>query len=104
MYTTLTPAQELIVVELCRTLLLLTDDLVAVTREFINPTVSRAGLGRCLRRHGMSNLLELIAGREGNVPATKKTFKDDESGFLHIDIKYLSQMPGKRVDSTVWSI
>ncbi|HBR0191882.1 TPA: IS481 family transposase, partial [Klebsiella pneumoniae] len=48
MYTTLTPEQELIVVELRKTLLLPTDDLLAVTREFINPAVSRAGLGRCL--------------------------------------------------------
>jgi hypothetical protein len=39
MYTTLTPAQELIVVELCKTLMLPTDDLLAVTREFINPAV-----------------------------------------------------------------
>jgi len=37
MYTTLTPEQELIVVELRTTLLLPTDDLLAVTREFINP-------------------------------------------------------------------
>ena len=44
--TTLTPEQELIVIELRKTLLLPTDDLLAVTREFINPAVSRAGLGR----------------------------------------------------------
>ncbi len=56
MYTTLTPAQELIVVELRRTLLLPTDDLLALTREFINRAVSRAGLGRRLRRHGVSSL------------------------------------------------
>ena len=56
MYTTLTPAQELIVVELRRTLLLPTDDLLVLTREFINRAVSRAGLGRRLRRHGVSSL------------------------------------------------
>ena len=33
MYTTLTPAQELVVVELRKTLLLPTDDLLAITRE-----------------------------------------------------------------------
>jgi transposase-like protein len=60
MYTTLTPDQELIVVALRRTLLLPTDDLVAVTREFINPAVSRAGLGRCLRRHGVSDPRDLV--------------------------------------------
>jgi hypothetical protein len=93
MYTALTPEQELIVVELRRTLLLPTDDLLAVTREFINPAVSRAGLGRCLRRHGVSDLRDLITVLEGETPAAKKTFKDYEPGFLHIDIKYLPQMP-----------
>lgn len=92
MYTTLTPEQELIVVELRKTLLLPTDDLLAVTREFINPAVSRAGLGHCLRRHGVSDLRDLVE-QEGTAPATKKTFKDYEPGFVHIDIKYLPQMP-----------
>ena len=91
--TTLTPAQELIVVELRRTLLLATDDLLAVIHEFINPAVSRAGLGRCLRRHGVSDLRDLIALQEPSEPVVKKTFKDYEPGFLHIDIKYLPQMP-----------
>jgi hypothetical protein len=95
MYTTLTAAQELIVMELRKTLLLPTDDLLAVTREFINPAVSRAGLGRCLRRHGVSNLRDLVV-HEGGSPATKKTFKDYEPGFLHIDIKYLPQMPDEK--------
>jgi hypothetical protein len=75
------------------TLLLPTDDLLAVTREFINPAVSRAGLGRCLRRHGVSDLRDLVALQVTEEPAAKKTFKDYEPGFLHIDIKYLPQMP-----------
>jgi transposase InsO family protein len=91
-YTTLSPVQELIVVELRKTLLLPTDDLLAITREFINPAVSRAGLGRCLRRHGVSDLRNLVE-QESATPATKKTFKDYEPGFVHIDIKYLPQMP-----------
>lgn len=92
MYTTLSPEQELIVVELRKTLLLPTDDLLTITREFINPAVSRAGLGRCLRRHGVSDLRDLIE-QESATPVTKKTFKDYEPGFVHIDIKYLPQMP-----------
>ena len=54
--TTLTPAQEVVVVELRRMLLLPLDDLLAITREFLNPDVSRSGLDRCLRRHGVGNL------------------------------------------------
>ena len=90
--TTLNPAQEVLVVELRRSLLLSLDDLVAVTREFINPEVSRSGLDRCLRRHGVSNLKALQPVAEGE-EATKKTFKDYEPGYLHIDIKYLPKMP-----------
>ena len=48
--TTLTPAQELVVVELRKTLRLPLDDLLVVTREFIHPNVSRSGLNRCLQR------------------------------------------------------
>ena len=39
--------QETVVVHLRRTLLLPLDDLLAVTREFICPHVSRSGLDRC---------------------------------------------------------
>ena len=94
--TTLTPAQEAIAVELrCMTLLPL-DDLVAVVREFINPDVSRSGLDRCLRRHGVANLRELQAQARADAGETEvpiKTFKDYVPGFLHMDIKYLPQMP-----------
>jgi transposase InsO family protein len=94
--TTLTPAQEAIAVELRCMALLPLDDLVAVVREFINPNVSRAGLDRCLRRHGVANLRELQAKALADAGETKpalKTFKDYEPGFLHMDIKYLPQMP-----------
>jgi transposase InsO family protein len=94
--TTLSPAQEAITVALRRLTLLPLDDLVAVVREFINPQVSRSGLDRCLRRHNVSNLRELQAkalADAGQVQPPVKTFKDYEPGFLHMDIKYLPQMP-----------
>jgi len=90
--TTLNPLEELVVVEIRRTLLLPLDDLLVVTREFINPDVSRSGLDRCLRRHGVSRLADLYPETEGET-LPKKTFKDYEPGFVHIDIKYLPQMP-----------
>ncbi len=92
LHTTLTPAQELVVIELRTTLLLPLDDLLAVTREFLNPDVSRSGLDRCLRRHGVSNLQALIPQPEDD-DQPKKTFKDYEPGFVHVDVKYLPQMP-----------
>jgi len=90
--TTLTPGQEAVVIELRRTLLLPLDDLLVVTREFINAAASRSGLDRCLRRHGVARLRDLQLPPEGTQPSAK-TFKDYEPGFVHVDIKYLPQMP-----------
>ena len=93
LHTTLSPAQEAVVVELRRTLLLPLDDLLALTHEFISRDASRSGLNRCLVRHGVGSLSSLTAAVAGDEPAPKKTFKDYEPGFVHVDIKYLPQMP-----------
>lgn len=87
--TTLTRPQEAVVVELRRMLLLPLDDLLAVTREFLNPDVSRSGLDLCLRRHGVSNLNAL---RPKTPAEPHKAFKTYEPEFLHVDVKYLPQM------------
>jgi len=57
--TTLSEAQEYVVVELRTRLLLSLDELLAVCKQFINPHVSRAGLQRCLKRHGVSRLADM---------------------------------------------
>lgn len=57
--TTLTQAQEYVVVELRQCLMLSLDELLTVSREFINTNVSRAGLQRCLKRHGVSKLADM---------------------------------------------
>jgi hypothetical protein len=82
-------AQEAVVVELRRMLLLPLDDLLAVAREFLNLDVSRSGLDRCLRRHGVSNHNAL---RSKTPAEPHKAFKIYELGLLHIDVKYLPQM------------
>ncbi len=87
--TTLTPAQETVAVALGKALLLPLDDLLAVVREFLNPHVSRSGLDRCLRRHGVGNLQAL---KPKEPKPAHGTFKAYEPGYLHIDIKYLPQM------------
>ena len=79
------------VVALRETLLLPLDDLLAVTREFIYPKVSRSGLDRCLRRHWVSNLKALRPEENGTKPPLK-TFKAYAPGFVHVDVKYLPQM------------
>jgi transposase InsO family protein len=87
--TTLTPAQEAVAVALRKTLLVSLDDLLAVVREFLNPNVSRSGLDRCLRRHGVGNLRDLQARA---AQPRHSGFKAYEPGYLHIDVKYLPQM------------
>ncbi|WP_252730729.1 helix-turn-helix domain-containing protein [Colwellia sp. E2M01] len=57
--TTLSQAQEYVVVELRTRLLLSLDELLSVCKQFINPNVSRAGLQRCLKRHGVSRLADM---------------------------------------------
>ena len=81
-------------VELRRTLLVPLDDLLRVTREFIHPDVSRSGLDRCLRRHGLGNLRKLRG--DGDVARGHKPFKTYEPGFLHMDLKYLPRMADEK--------
>ena len=59
LHTALSPAQEYVVVELRKRLLLSLDELLAVCHEFVHPTVSRAALQRCLKRHGVSRLADM---------------------------------------------
>ena len=63
--------------------------LLAVVREFLNPNVSRSGLDRCLRRHGVGSLRDLKAKDER---PKHSGFKAYEPGYIHIDVKYLPQM------------
>lgn len=90
--TTLSPAQAAVAVFLRKALFLPLDDLLAVVREFLNPLASRSGLDRCLRRHGVGNLREM----QQEAPKPKhKAFKRYEPGYLHVEVKYLPQMPNE---------
>jgi transposase len=92
--TALLPVQEAIIVELRRSLLLTLDDLLVVSREFVDPTLSRSSLLRLLKRHGVNQLSQLYEEQSENTESKKpKTFKDYEPGYLHVDIKYLPNMP-----------
>ena len=88
LHCTLTPAQEAVAMEIRRTLWLPLDDLLVVVREFLNPNVSRSGLARCMKRHGVNTR----PVEDKDAPVVRKTFKDYAPGFIHMDIKYLPQM------------
>jgi hypothetical protein len=83
-HTTLSAVQEAIVLALRKSLYLPLDDLLFITKQYINADVSRSGMAR---------LEDVIPKAEGETIAPTKTFKDYEPGFVHIDIKYLPQMP-----------
>lgn len=95
LHTALTAAQEAIVVEIRRSLLLTVDDLLVIVREFIKSDMGRSSLIRLLKRHGVNRLKDLYIEQYGEEEVKKpKTFKDYEPGYLHVDIKYLPNMPG----------
>jgi transposase-like protein len=97
LHTALTPIQEEIVVQLRRSLLLTVDDLLVVVREFIKPQMVRSSLIRLLARHQVNRLEDLYVAQSGETEAQKpKTFKDYEPGYIHIDIKYLPNMPNDK--------
>jgi IS30 family transposase len=98
LHTTLTEAQEAVVVSVRETLMLSLDDLLVIAREFLNPNLSRSALDRCLRRHGVSSLKAMLREQDEAAGQSKpaKTFKDYAPGFVHIDVKYLPQMQDER--------
>ncbi len=57
--TTLSQAQEYVVVYLRTHLKLSLDDLLTICKTYINEHTSRAGLQRCLKRHGVSRLSDM---------------------------------------------
>lgn len=80
----LAPVQERSAIELRKLLELWLDDLLVVVREFLNPTVSRAGPDRCLAYHGVGKLrdFELVMPTPCG-----KSLKDYAPGFAHVDVK-----------------
>ena len=100
--TTLTPLQEDVVVALRTTLLLPLDDLFTVTREFVATAVSRSGLHRCLKRHGVSDLKALRPVEEGTTLPVKP-FKTYDPGFVHVDVKHLPRMPDQAKPSYLFA-
>src|SRR5215213_6461716 len=88
--TTLTEAEEAIVVEFRRRTLLPLDDGLGCLRETI-PRLSRSALHRCLQRHGISRLPATEKAHKG------KRFKTYEIGYVHIDSCELRHAGGKLI-------
>ncbi|QEA38284.1 IS481 family transposase [Pistricoccus aurantiacus] len=91
--TTLSPIQEEIVVALREYLRLSVDDLLKVAREFLHPSLSRSALERLMKRRGLPSLATLYKQEKAAQKPPHKPFKDYEPGYVHVDVKYLPQMP-----------
>jgi transposase-like protein len=82
--------EEGLILELRRSLALPLDDIVEAMRRCINPQLSRSGIHRCLKRHGLSARLT-----PQQAPAA--AFQTDTpAGFIHIDVKYLPPLGRRR--------
>jgi len=77
----LSEVDEVVIVETRRKTLLPLDDHYDLLLPQI-PALTRSNLHRCLQRHGVSRLADLLPDEE---KATSKVFKTYEPGFLHID-------------------
>lgn len=87
--TTLTEAEQAIVVEFRRRTLLPLDDVLGCLRETI-PSLSRLALHRCLVRHGISRL-----PRDEEKASKRGCFADTTIGYVHIDVCELRLAEGK---------
>ena len=77
----LTEVDEAVIVETRRKSLLPLDDLYDLLKPLI-PLLTRSNLHRCLQRHGINRLHDLLPPEEKK---QTKAFKDYAPGYLHID-------------------
>lgn len=88
--TAITAWEEALIIELRRSLALPLDDVVEAMRRCVNPKLSRSGVHRCLKRHGLSARLT-----PEKAPAV--AFQTETpAGFIHIDVKYLPPLNRRR--------
>ncbi len=81
--TAISQWEEALILERRRSLELPLDDIVEAMRRCLNPQLSRSGVHRCLKRHGLS-------ARATPQPAPAAAFRTETpAGFIHIDVKYL---------------
>ena len=88
--TAISQWEEALILERRRSLELPLDDIVEAMRRCLNPQLSRSGVHRCLKRHGLS-------ARATPQPAPAAAFRTETpAGFTHIDVKYLPPLSRRR--------
>ena len=88
--TSTSEVEEELIVQLRTKLELSVDDITYVMQKCVNKSLSRSAIYRCMKRKNVSKL---------KPAATKKTygvFDEEKCGFIHMDVKYLTKLSGKR--------
>jgi transposase InsO family protein len=88
--SSLSEIEERLVCELRSSLALSLDDIVEVMHRCVNETLSRSAIHRALQRHGLS------ARPEAPKPQVGVFETDAPLGFIHLDVKHLSKLEGRR--------
>lgn len=89
--SSLSATEEEIVVELRTRLGLSIDDITEVMHRCINPSLSRSAIYRSMKRCGVAQRPQ-VAG-EGT---THRFEEVNIPGYIHMDVKYLTKLEGKR--------
>ncbi len=89
--SSLSSIQEHIVVELRKTLGLSLDDVTEVMRRCINPELTRSSIYRAMKRCGVAK-----RPQEGDLATWQRFEETTEPGYIHMDVKYLTKLGGKR--------
>ena len=84
--------EELMVIALRKDCMLSLDDITEVMNRCISyKTFSRSSIYRCLKRNNMSCL-----PKNTSTPAIGKFEEITKPGYIHMDVKYLTKLNGKR--------
>ncbi len=87
--------EEHIICEIRKTTLLPLDDLLDVVKG-LGIKITRSSLARALQRNDLSNLSKYIKSLNEEDKPSHSKFKEYKAGYVHIDIKYLPKIDGKR--------
>jgi len=88
--SSLSAIEERLACELRTTVGLSLDDTLEVLQRCVNPKLSRSAVYRCLKRHGVAVLPKALKIKP------QAFLTEAPAGFIHVDVKYLSALHGKR--------
>jgi DNA-binding transcriptional MerR regulator len=82
--------EEQLICELRSVVGLSIDDITHVMQRCVNPALSRSSIYRCLKRCGVTT------APAKDARPVHQPFEDTPLGFVHVDVKHLTKLDGKR--------